>query len=114
MKYVDDFESRIPREEMCLLRDVVFEEAKKIDENYLLTVCGSFRRGNSSSNDIDILITHPKYVNDSSERKDPYTLTKPIIDALTKIGFITDTLGYGASKFMVKLRFNTYLFYKMF
>lgn len=100
LKYVDDFESRIPREEMCLLRDVVFEEAKKIDENYLLTVCGSFRRGNSSSNDIDILITHPKYVNDSSERKDPYTLTKPIIDALTKIGFITDTLGYGASKFM--------------
>ena len=44
-RYFHDFQKRIPREEMVQLQEVTFSHIKKEDENFVATVCGSFRRG---------------------------------------------------------------------
>lgn len=94
---------------------MIITEAKSIDEKYCLTVCGSFRRGLPASGDIDILITHPTFVSASHEpkssdlivsgKKSPKPLLEKIINKLTEMKFITDTLGFGDSKYMVKFSF---------
>lgn len=61
VKYYDEFQLRIPREEMeriCgKVKNVVLNE---IDENFYVEICGSYRRGKADCGDIDIIITHNK------------------------------------------------------
>lgn len=61
VKYYDDFQKRIPREEMericSKVKNIVLTE---IDENYYVEICGSYRRGAADCGDIDIIITHNK------------------------------------------------------
>ncbi len=99
LKYVEDFESKIPRDEMKLLQKKIFDEASQIDSKFTLTVCGSFRRGAQFSNDIDILITHSNFL--STSKSDSKMMLDRIVNQLISIGFITDTLGFGSTKFMV-------------
>ncbi|XP_007960520.2 DNA polymerase beta isoform X2 [Chlorocebus sabaeus] len=65
LKYFGDFEKRIPREEMLQMQDIVLNEVKKVDSEYIATVCGSFRRGAESSGDMDVLLTHPSFTSES-------------------------------------------------
>ncbi|XP_005100296.1 DNA polymerase beta [Aplysia californica] len=97
LKHFEDFEERIPREEMVKLQDLVLAELKKTDEEYTAEVCGSFRRGASTSGDIDFLLTHPSF---TSTSKAMPALLHNAVKQLEKIGFITDTLSLGNSKFM--------------
>ena len=62
LKYVEDFEERIPRDEVEQIRDTIFEAIHKVDPDFTPTVCGSFRRGATTCGDVDILLTHPKYL----------------------------------------------------
>ncbi|XP_031195125.1 DNA polymerase beta isoform X2 [Mastomys coucha] len=68
LKYFEDFEKRIPREEMLQMQDIVLNEVKKVDSGYIATVCGSFRRGAESSGDMDVLLTHPSFTSESSKQ----------------------------------------------
>ena len=104
------------------------KEIKKIDEKYTVIICGSFRRGAASSGDIDILVTHPTYMSSAHEteskdssakssrnsendkassKKSAKNNSKPllekIVNQLTEIKFITDTLVCGDTKFMVSI-----------
>ncbi|EDO36295.1 predicted protein [Nematostella vectensis] len=99
LKYVDEFETRIPREEMIKLRDIVLVHVKKQDKNLTATVCGSFRRGATSSGDIDILLSHPDYTS-SSQNYDKKSLLHGLVHCLEKADFVTDTLSLGETKFM--------------
>nr|CAD29111.1 chimeric DNA-directed DNA polymerase xf4-5m [synthetic construct] len=59
----EDFEKRIPREEMLQMQDIVLNEVKKLDPEYIATVCGSFgslRREEKMLNDVDLLIIVPE------------------------------------------------------
>nr|CAD29104.1 chimeric DNA-directed DNA polymerase xf3-9e [synthetic construct] len=93
----EDFEKRIPREEMLQMQDIVLNEVKKLDPEYIATVCGSFRRGAESSGDMDVLLTHPNFTSESS--KQPKLLHR-VVEQLQKVRFITDTLSKGETKFM--------------
>ncbi|XP_060106808.1 DNA polymerase beta [Heteronotia binoei] len=97
LKYFEDFEKRIPREEMLEMQEVVLNEVKKVDTKYIATVCGSFRRGAESSGDMDILLTHPDYTSESSKQP---KLLHQVVAQLENIHFITDTLSKGDTKFM--------------
>lgn len=97
LKHYDDFEQRIPRDEMLLLRDIIFKKIKKIDPEYVAEVCGSFRRGKADSGDIDILLCHPNFI--STSAKQP-ALLRDVVKALERIDFVTDTLSLGDTKFM--------------
>lgn len=49
-------------------QDVVLTQIQKVDDEYEAEICGSFRRGASSSGDIDILLTHPSYTSESGKK----------------------------------------------
>uniref|UniRef100_A0A665X603 DNA polymerase n=1 Tax=Echeneis naucrates TaxID=173247 RepID=A0A665X603_ECHNA len=97
LKYFEEFEKRIPRAEMEKMETLILGELKKIDTDYIGTICGSYRRGAASSGDIDILLTHPNYT--SQTEKQP-KLLHAVVDHLESIGFVTDTLSKGDTKFM--------------
>ena len=54
-KHVNDFECRIPRSEIEQLEAVVQAAARLHNPPLQVMVCGSYRRGNASSGDIDCL-----------------------------------------------------------
>lgn len=97
LKYFDDFEKKIPREEMTALEEKIVEVCHKVDKMYLVTICGSYRRGAKASGDIDILLTHPEF--SSNDGKKPHLL-KQVVDTLDKSGIVVDRLSLGSSKFM--------------
>uniref|UniRef100_A0A673JR88 DNA polymerase n=1 Tax=Sinocyclocheilus rhinocerous TaxID=307959 RepID=A0A673JR88_9TELE len=94
LKYFEEFEKRIPRAQMQKME----VELDVVDPEYIGTICGSYRRGAESSGDIDILLTHPDFT--SQSEKQP-KLLHAVVDHLESIGFITDTLSKGDTKFMV-------------
>lgn len=97
LKYFEDFERRIPRAEMLQMQEIVLEQVRKLDSEYVATVCGSFRRGAESSGDMDVLLTHPDFTSETI--KQPKLLHR-VVDQLEKCSFITDTLSKGDTKFM--------------
>uniref|UniRef100_A0A3Q3ME97 DNA polymerase n=1 Tax=Mastacembelus armatus TaxID=205130 RepID=A0A3Q3ME97_9TELE len=97
LKYFEEFEKRIPRTEMEKMEVLIIGELKEVDTEYIGTICGSYRRGAASSGDIDILLTHPHYT--SQTEKQP-KLLHAVVDHLESIGFVTDTLSKGDTKFM--------------
>ena len=48
-RYFEELEERIPRAEMMLLKKIVEDCIRTVDEKLVATVCGSFRRGESWS-----------------------------------------------------------------
>uniref|UniRef100_A0A674PM80 DNA polymerase n=1 Tax=Takifugu rubripes TaxID=31033 RepID=A0A674PM80_TAKRU len=97
LMYFEEFEKRIPRVEMEKMESLILGELKKIDTEYIGTICGSYRRGAASSGDIDILLTHPDF---TSETEKQPKLLHAVVDHLESIGFVTDTLSKGDTKFM--------------
>ncbi|KAG9335714.1 hypothetical protein JZ751_004228 [Albula glossodonta] len=86
LKYFEDFEKRIPRAEMEKMEALVLKELKVVDPLYIGTVCGSYRRGKTR------LLLHCNY---SKPR-----LLHAVVEHLESLGFVTDTLSKGDSKFM--------------
>jgi DNA polymerase/3'-5' exonuclease PolX len=58
--YTQEFQMRIPREEVSIIESLIKANAKRIDKNIKCLACGSYRRGKKDCGDIDILITHKK------------------------------------------------------
>ncbi|XP_063586426.1 DNA polymerase beta-like [Penaeus indicus] len=97
LKYFDDFEKQIPREEIERIEDEVRKQINEIDSKFIITICGSYRRGAKSSGDVDVLLTHPAYTSDTEKRPD---LLKKVVNQLKEGQLITDTLSLGDIKFM--------------
>ena len=65
LKYHNKFFGNIPRQEITDIKKLLKNIIKKInnklkldsDNEYILKICGSYRRGNITSGDIDVLIT---------------------------------------------------------
>ena len=97
LKYFDDLNKRIPREEIDVVKEIIQKELKKINPQLLFEICGSYRRKNETSGDIDILISHPKYIDENKE----YNFLNEILKNLRKLDLIVDDLTKnGNKKFM--------------
>ena len=97
LKYFDDLNQRIPREEIDVVKEIVQKELKKINPQLLFEICGSYRRKNETSGDIDILISHPKYIDENKE----FNFLNEILKNLRKLDLIVDDLTKnGIKKFM--------------
>lgn len=97
IKYYEDFQKKIPKEEIDEIKILLNNAMKKIDNQLIFEICGSYRRGLPESGDIDILVSHPNYIQNISEKK----FLDKIIKELTKSNFIIDNLtSKGATKFM--------------
>ncbi|XP_066951228.1 DNA polymerase beta-like [Macrobrachium rosenbergii] len=97
LKHFEDFEKKIPREEIENIEKILVKEISSLDSDYIVTICGSYRRGAKSSGDVDALLTHPSYSSDSGKNS---KLLVNVVDRLKKKGLVTDTLSMGDSKFM--------------
>lgn len=85
LKHYEDFQSRIPRAEIAALAKVVRGVANELLPGTEAVVTGSYRRGKSSSGDMDILLSHPP--------SGDCSIMKALIARLSEIGFLTDHLA---------------------
>ncbi|XP_075974766.1 DNA polymerase beta-like [Anticarsia gemmatalis] len=104
LKYFEDFQKRIPKAEIQEIETILATSVKKMNKQFSITICGSYRRGNAESGDIDCLITHPDLtLKQKKNKNEKFTLEK-IVEALK--GLVTDTLSVGETKFMGVCRLN--------
>lgn len=59
LKFYDDINSRMPREEAARIFSTIKSIALEIDKNLFIGIMGSYRRGKADCGDIDILVTRP-------------------------------------------------------
>jgi DNA polymerase/3'-5' exonuclease PolX len=108
IKYFHDIEKRIPRTEIAKMGKIVTEILKRINENIIVKVCGSYRRGNSDSGDIDILISNPLVKEKSDFSKLKFNILLKLIKLLVGIGFLYDHITVdGNTKYMGVCRINS-------
>lgn len=101
-RYFQDFEKKIPRKEIEEIEKILKEEINDLDDKYLITICGSYRRGKRESGDIDVLLTHPNFTSSIKDSKKKHTqFLKSVVQCLEKVKLITDTISLGETKFMV-------------
>ncbi|KAJ6631595.1 hypothetical protein B0H10DRAFT_1772340 [Mycena sp. CBHHK59/15] len=84
-----DLDQKIPRAEVDLMHEIVMAELEKLHPGCLSTVVGGYRRGKSESNDVDIVITHPKLVSGSNQIKN---LGEKLVNRLYDCGLITHVM----------------------
>lgn len=89
--YYEDLLQRIPRSEMLEYEQMLMTHANQYDPTINLSINGSFRRGETTSGDIDVLITS---IGDITQKR------KGFIEYLRKKGIIKETLANGKKKFM--------------
>jgi len=105
LKYYGKFEGNIPRKETDKINEILKSIIDKMDSKYIYEICGSYRRGNKTSGDIDILISKKdkldKNINDLEiiinllKLPIPQNNNKPlIIDDLTDKNYKTKYMGF--------------------
>ena len=102
LKYYGKYKTHIPRHEIDHIYTYIDTLLHNFDSSYIFFICGSYRRGNDHSNDIDILLLHPdflqqKYVNDTTYLLDVVNMLKDknfIIDDLTDADGSTKYMGF--------------------
>ncbi|CAF2100482.1 unnamed protein product [Rotaria magnacalcarata] len=87
LKYYDDFNARIPRDEVTRIETIVKQTANEAVPGLMMETCGSYRRLKPSCGDIDILITFK-----DGKRHLHESILSPLIDKLKAIEFLTDDL----------------------
>lgn len=93
LEYFDKIKENIPREEIDKLAPILVETSLELDYQLFAVVCGSYRRENKTSNDIDVILCHTK---DKNYLTDYVRLLKKkgiIIDALTSEEVKTKFMG---------------------
>lgn len=104
LKYHGIVQRDIPREEIRQIEKYLKREAKKIDPELEIMICGSYRRGKAVAGDVDVMLYHPKveYTN-HIRNPDAYGL-KPylvlLINALEKKEFLLDAVAFTEMKYM--------------
>lgn len=86
LKYIDDFEKRIPRKELERHEEYI---ARCVGGAHEFHVVGSYRRGKKTSGDIDVLI-----------RSNDPKLLGHIVQQMVKDRYVVDTMASGEFKFM--------------
>lgn len=84
IKYYHDLNERIPRAEITKMKSYM---SKQLSDGFKLEVCGSYRRKNKTSGDMDVLIFNPS-VEDISKS----IFFSCFIEKLTNRGFLVDSL----------------------
>jgi DNA polymerase/3'-5' exonuclease PolX len=92
MKYIGEFDIRIPRKEVDRHVTFVKETVASVDPSYIVEASGSYRRGENTSGDVDFLLTHP---DGNVNHEENFT---KIIELLQKKKYITDILAKGGKK----------------
>lgn len=91
LKYHGVIKENIPRNEMDEINEYLKKEIKNMDKKLDVIICGSYRRGRLTSNDIDIIITHKDIITqDDMESNDSYL--ELVVKKLKKKKFLIDDI----------------------
>lgn len=101
LKYYEDFNKRIPKEEIDE-HNIYIHETLKSFQSLHFEIVGSYRRKVKSSGDIDILI----FVKKKSTELQRTKILKEIINTLKDNKYIIEELANGDKKFMGAVRLN--------
>lgn len=117
LKYHGVYKEQIPRTEVSKIGEYLNKKVKKIDNKLEIIICGSYRRLKPTSNDVDVLLTHPniKTKLQLAKQNNNYLLQfikglkedKFILDDLTDKDYMVKYMGYcrlseGRKKFPVR------------
>ncbi len=97
LTWYEDLLLRMPREEVAQMENIIKAAAKKIDPDITVMIAGSYRRGQPTCGDVDVLMTNKKKLDE--EIADCDYLSK-IVKELETVGFIKDELANGPKKYM--------------
>ena len=104
LKYYGKVQENIPRKEIDKFYKLILKLGKEIDKDLIIKIAGSYRRENKTSNDIDILLSHKKIINNKDLDINYLNLfikmlknKKVIVDDLTSDKSKTKYMGF--SKF---------------
>lgn len=92
LKYYGKAKEKIPRSEMEEMDTYLHNVLFKLDVNLFGVICGSYRRQKETSNDIDMLIVHPKLVTKEDIDNSKVNYLHKFIVQLKKEKFIVDSL----------------------
>jgi DNA polymerase IV len=59
LKFYDEFQEKIPRDEVEKIGETILQHANKIRQGYQMIIVGGYRRGKPSSGDVDVVLSHP-------------------------------------------------------
>ena len=99
LKYYEDSQLRIPREEMSGLESLLLTA---FPDEFRAEIVGSYRRGAGDSGDIDVLLT----ISDTFSEEQKESMFRNVIYLLRQDGYIVDTLAEGPRKFMGYIRLD--------
>ena len=90
IKYYKKLKFNIPRQEITKTIDLLEKNIYSIDSSLIIQICGSYRRQNLISNDIDVLVTTPDIltVNLAEEEK----IIQQIVHKLHQVNFLIDDI----------------------
>jgi DNA polymerase IV len=89
IEHYEDFHTRIPRDEVIALGDIVKVTAIAIDPNVEIIIGGSYRRGATTSGDIDCIVTKPN----TSSSNNIFAFLTELINRLTSSNFLVAALA---------------------
>lgn len=85
LKYYEEFQQKIPRDEVERIGGIIFEAANHIAPGCQMTIVGGHRRGKPESGDVDVIVSHP------DETVTLY-LVQRIVEEIERREWITHTL----------------------
>ncbi|ARF11843.1 DNA polymerase family X protein [Klosneuvirus KNV1] len=92
LKYHGVYQEKIPRDEVTEINKYLEKMAKKVDKQLTITICGSYRRQRPTSNDVDVLLTHPKIKTKLQLTTQDNNYLRKFVEVLKKNKFILDDL----------------------
>ncbi|ROT40133.1 Nucleotidyltransferase [Sodiomyces alkalinus F11] len=85
VKYYDEFQQTIPREEVEAIFDTVLHHARNIHPDCRVIIVGGYRRGKERNGDVDLVVSHP-------DESATYNLVSRLVDSLEQSGDVTHIL----------------------
>ena len=92
IKYFDDFSKKIPRDEVQSCEKILKVIANKMNPDFLVTICGSYRRGRNRSGDVDTLLTDSSIKTTDDLKQQGQGILNQFIFILEQTGFLYDHL----------------------
>ena len=92
LQYYGKIKENIPRIEIDNINNFLLDILRSLDKELFGIICGSYRRLKLTSNDIDMLIVHPKLKTKNDVEKSKINYLKTFIEELINKKFIIDSL----------------------
>lgn len=107
VKYFDQIERRIPRAEIQEIELFLKEIARRMSPDFIVTICGSYRRGKETSGDVDVFLTHKEFKEKEDLGKFKCNILTEFVRICTALNFLVDHLTEdGETKYMGMCKFK--------